>query len=266
MDIRLHARKVVSELRDDGDFCHLGGPTQGRAVAMILARDLARRGHAREFEMIWSVFRRPDRLRSSLAWATATQLVLDFGDRALSHADLLRRHQLWLRKFPKHPGRKSVAPRTDQLERIVAAKRKRATSRNTKAMTVADLIFDLRDEFHSPKTAWIQNHPVDPVVPTPRGTVTPREQLRKVGMKAVPALIGVLEDKSPSRCVVCFRRYGGSFWLLSVGAQAEGLLRHITRQPDQQRKSAKWWREWYAAQRGKGKEAKPGREAGRQDK
>lgn len=265
-DMAQHARDVAKSFAEPDDcgpryYLSPSAPMDPRGEALLLARACARRGLKSEVETILKAVGSVEEAIDELADGFRVLLSMDFADATLTRADLLERHQRWLDAFPDDRRREYVLERTKLLKRMVAEDRARKERVGRKELTeeevVADLVFSLRDEFH-PVKHWIASgYFVATSAQRPNDGSRPSVRLLELGHNAVPALIDAVTDETLTRTVWYSSRYGGSFWVISVGTFASEILEEesgLTFYGDAEERQAKW-RSWWKTASEKGEEA-----------
>lgn len=211
------------------------------AEALLMARACARRGLDDAVNTLHDAVGDLARATEQIASGLYHHLCINFADPSMMREELLERHQCWLDSFPMNPLREQVANQAKRLKEVIASDK--LCKEGTDA--VENLVFALRDEFHPVNVLRDDGHFVpSTALKNPCG---PCEQLRKLGIKAAPALVAAVGDETLTRCVWYSSRYGGSFWILSVGEFAEELLMQISGlevygAPDERKTQ---WRDWW---------------------
>lgn len=260
VDLAQYARVLARRFEDadyaDSHYLRPDATMAPRAEALLLARACARRGLTEEVGLLWKSIDLT-KAREEVGQGLRSQLCMHFADKEPDWAELLRRHRQWLESFPKDWGRKAVDERATILQRMITEERayqKRRAGKG-KSESAEDLIHRLRHERYPVKHALVDGYYLTSadVVDDKR----PVSRIRKLGFAAVPALIEAVDDTSLTRCVWYHSRYGGSFWVVSVGSFARELLEEIggvTFYGSSEEVQASW-RKWWDSVSVEGEEA-----------
>jgi hypothetical protein len=204
-----------------------------------------------------------------LAGAFRARLVLDFHDTSYTWQDLLARHDTWLESFPRSSNHDAVQRTRTGIKKVLEIERElsRATAdlesgRRTlaEAERIRALVLNLRNErFPYAHRLVLGARDIHPEEPVSTDGTRPIDRLRAEGLKAVPALIDALGDRTLTRSLGYSSRLGNSdFRVLEFGRLAEDALIGISGAPvavaaGEQRKQA--WQTWLETARTRGIQA-----------
>jgi hypothetical protein len=234
-------------------------PMDPRGMALVLARDLARRHAWEDVNRIWNALGDIPKAREELGDGLRNRWHLLFGDPTVSRETLVNQVALWLDAFPNSYYRPWIETLRGGL--VAQLKDEKAASRESRptnegvGAAIAALVKQLRDDTLPVDSEQhiFSGHFLDIAAPSgARSGVA----LVKFGFEAVPQLLEVVDDPSPSRCVWYSSRHGGGFRVFTIGDLARIVLQEIAGlvfygEPKELRQA---WTAWWADASVKGEE------------
>ncbi|MGK0301351.1 MAG: hypothetical protein ACI89X_002228, partial [Planctomycetota bacterium] len=237
---------------------------------LFMARAAARRGHNESAHDIWSrlpvTLTNADLLREHAVWhglLTSTErcLTLDFTDPEISHEEIKRRHERWLKIFPRVTARldggkrdragrlravaansirEQVATRLKHIEQTMGPI---ATPESTAASADQKLVAQLRNARSGP--VWpliVIDRPTTEHAPGPAPSI--QERIVSRGLSIVPRLITELDRNELTRC---HTGKNNPMTFLKVHELAEQLLVRIAGYHVKGKPVQAQWQAWYAS-------------------
>lgn len=211
------------------------GAMKGAGEAIVLARALVREGHDDDAKRLFDAI--PD-ARAMLARGLARRVALDRTDPRYSWQELLDRHNMWLRVFDDPRG--SMRAKRDQLQKTIAELAAPSASKVRRAL-LNDVWLNSNEAFDASM--------VKPPTPPPTDGTRPLDLIRRMGLEAVPELIELLEDETPSRACSHTERFSGLLRAQPLRAQANEALSQLSGLPWLARTKEQTvfqWINWYA--------------------
>jgi hypothetical protein len=261
-----HVREVVKVLdavaRDANEpryYMRPSAPMDPRGMALVLAREAARRNAWEDVDKVWNALGGVSEAREELGDGLRNRWHLHFGDPRVSREALVNEVTIWLDAFRNSYSRPWIETlRTGlvmQLTIEAAASRESRPRSERGSESVEALVKRLRNDtlpVNSEQTTfggYFLNRGDNEGAPA--GVA-----LFKLGFTAVPQLLAAVDDAQPSRCVWYSSRYGGGFRVFTMGDLSSAVLEEISGlvfygEPKELHRS---WSSWWADASVKGEE------------
>ncbi|MCA9149374.1 MAG: hypothetical protein KDA92_08755 [Planctomycetales bacterium] len=228
LDLVQHVRNITqhsASSNDDQDDLYLFPHALAAPLAekLLIAHACFKRGGGDEARLLFESIADKKLAIWQLGAFYRDRLTMDFADPAITRDELLRRHRQWLNIFFISESDESVALRADGLEHAMRGDLGFALpwQRSDEASALVSTLHD--GYFPVCERAWDGWFIPTSAVRPAKGT-SAAEKLQALGFKAVPALLGALNDSTPTRTVWYCCRFGGHLEVVTVGDCAEDLL------------------------------------------
>jgi hypothetical protein len=249
LDLAKEAAKILEDLpkrdADRGPSDEIGYRYLSRTEVFVFARAAAAHGLDKTaHELCKAASKMParngekghedlvDALSEEIGYQEIWRVFIDFNRREVTRPQLLAALTKFLPNFPDDAHTKLARETAEILEKMIAEDA--AHTKPAKPLAdlpvkerVAELIFDLRDQFGY---QWSDPGHCDFFMRREEGEWAPADELVKIGYDAVPQLIEALEDTRFTRGVGHHRSFYFSHFVLRIGDCALAILERIAGQ------------------------------------